>query len=236
MRRTLAILALGFLVLLAGCGGTAVDDAALNESAEYDWETSAAVTVTAEGSEYRAVYTLDNDSEVELSLHDELLGRQPVSISAVKFRYENGTVVNASALNVEERDRRTVVTFPESEGQFAYTSRSGSRTLMVPVMTNRSHEIILPEGMRIAMPVFGGANPGGFEKDTRDDRLHLTWSSMEADRIEVDYYLERDLILYGGLIALLVLVSGAGVVYYRAKIRRLEEARRAAGLDVEDEK
>lgn len=236
MRRLLAILALGFLVLLAGCGGTAVDDAALNESADYDWDTSAAVTITAEGTEYRAVYTLDDESEVRLSVHDELLGRQPVSISAVQFRYENGTVVNATALSVEERDKRTVVSFPAEEGQFAFTARSSSRSLTVPVMTNRSHEIILPEGMRTSVPVFGGADPGGYETEIRDDRVHLTWESIETDRITVDYYQSRDLLLFAGLLGILVLVSLGGIAYYRSQIRRLEEQRTEAGLDVEDDR
>ncbi|MGM0397952.1 MAG: DUF5803 family protein [Halobacteriota archaeon] len=235
MRRLLAILALGFLVLLAGCGGTAVDDAALNESAEYDWDTDAAVTVTVEGSEYRTVYTLDEESDVQLSIRDELLGRQPVSISAVQFRYENGTVANASALTVEERNKRTVVEFPAEEGQFAYTARSSSRSLTMPVMTNRSHEVILPEGMRISVPVFGGADPGDYEAEIRDDRVHLTWSSVEADRISIDYYQERDLLLFAGLLGLLVLVTGGGIAYYRSQIQRLEEERTAAGLDFDEE-
>ncbi|MFW6265256.1 MAG: DUF5803 family protein [Halanaeroarchaeum sp.] len=235
MRRLLAILALGALLVLAGCGGTAVDEAALNESAEYDWNTTAAVTVTAEGSEYRAVYTLDDEKEVELSIHDELLGQQPVSISAAQFRYENGTVANASALTVEERDKRTVVEFPAEEGQFAYTAQSSSRSLMIPVTTNRSHEVILPEDMRISVPVFGGADPGGYETEIRDDQVHLRWSSVEADRISVDYYQERDLLLFAGLFGFLVLVSVGGLAYYRSQIQRLEDERSAAGLEFDDE-
>lgn len=235
MRRLLAVIALGTLVVLAGCGGTAVNDRALNESASYDWDTSTAVSVTDDGSEYRAVYTLDNESELELSLHDELLGRQPLTISAVKFRYSNGTVVNASALEVEQRAKFTLISFPASEGQFAYTSPAGARTLTAPVLTDRSHEVVLPPKMRISLPVFGGANPGGYETEIRDDRVHLTWSSIESERITVDYYRERDILLFGGIVGVMALVAGFGVVYYRAKIRQLEEERTKAGLDVEDE-
>ncbi|AKH97661.1 DUF5803 family protein [Halanaeroarchaeum sulfurireducens] len=236
MRRTLAIVGLVGLVFLAGCGGTAVDDAALNESAEYDWNTTEAVTITVEHSEYRYVYTLDDDSEVRLALRDELLGTQPVSISAVKFRYQNGTVANASALSVEEQNKHTVVTFPESAGQFAYTASSPARSLTVPVVTNRSHEVRLPPDMRISLPVFGGANPSGFESANQGERVVLTWSSIESDRIEVDYYQERDLLLFAGLLGVLVLVAGAGVAYYRSRLRRLQEERIAAGFGVDDER
>lgn len=235
MRRTLAILGLVGLVVLAGCGGTAVDEEALNESAEYDWETESDVTVTVENSQYRYVYTLENDSEIRLSVHDELLGTQPVPVSAVKFRYENGTVVNASALEVEQANDNTVVTFPEREGQFAYTSQSTSRTLTVPVVTNRSHEVILPPGMRTTFPVFGGANPGNYETEIRDDQAHLIWSSIESDTITVDYYQQRDLVLFAGLVGVILVLGGLGYLYYRAQIRKLEEERSDADLDVDGE-
>lgn len=235
MRRVLALLALGALVVLAGCGGTAVDERALNESASYDWNTSTAVAVTVEGTEYQAVYSLDDESEMELSLHDELLGRQPVPISAVQFRYPNGTVVDASAITVEQRPDFTLVSFPADEGQFAYTAASGARTVTVPVTTDRSHEVVLPPRMRISLPVFGGANPGGYERTISDDRVHLTWSSVESDQITVDYYRVRDILIFGGLLGALSLVGLLGVAYYRRQIRRLENERSAAGLDVEDD-
>ena len=236
MRRTLAILGLVGLVMLAGCGGTAVDDEALNESAEYDWDTENAVTVTVDGSSYQYVYTLDDENETRLSIHDELLGTQPVRISAVKFQYQNGTVVNATVLDVEQKNERTVVTFPEREGQFAFTSQSTARNLILPVVTNRSHEVILPPGMRTSVPVFGGATPGNYESEIRDDQEHLVWSSVETDRITIDYYQQRDLILFAGLLGVVVLLGGLGYMYYRAQIRQLEEERTAANLDVEDDR
>lgn len=235
MRRTLALVGLLVMVVLAGCTGSVVREADLQKQATYDWNTSAAVTVTVSGSQYQTVYTLDNESEVALSIHDELSGTQPIPISAVKFRYTNGTVVNASALTVEEKDRQTVVTFPAREGQFAYTAETGSRNLLVPALTNRSHEVVLPPGMRIGFPIFGGATPGGYETTITDDRVHIRWSSVSTDRISVDYYAERDLYIFAGVVALLLLVAGGGALYYRSVIRRLEAQREAAGLDVEDD-
>jgi len=235
MRRTLAVVGLLVLVVLAGCTGSVVRQADLQKQATYDWNTSAAVTVNVTGTQYQTVYTLDNESQIALSIHDQLSGTQPIPISAVKFRYPNGTVVNASALTVEEKDRQTVVTFPASEGQFAYTAESGSRNLLIPSLTNRSHEVVLPPGMRIGFPIFGGATPGGYETTITDDRVHLHWSSVPTDRITVDYYYERDLYVFAGVVALLLLVAGGGALYYRSIIKRLEDQREAAGLEVEED-
>ncbi|MFB6134869.1 MAG: DUF5803 family protein [Halanaeroarchaeum sp.] len=235
MRRLLAIVGLIGLLVLAGCTGSAIDQQALSESATYDWNTSEAVTVTVHEERYQFVYTLTNDSTVRLSVHDQLAGTQPVSISAVKFRYENGTIVTARALRVEVVDQRTVVTLPATEGQFAYTARSGTRSLTVPVVTERSHEVILPPGMRISFPIFGTVDPGGYETELRNDRVHLTWSSVQADRIVVDYYAARDLLLYGGLVGVLLVVALLGVAYYRLQIRRLAERRSQAGLDFDED-
>ncbi|MFB6132614.1 MAG: DUF5803 family protein [Halanaeroarchaeum sp.] len=234
MKRVLALLGLGTLVLLAGCGGTAVNERALNESASYDWNTSTAVAVTVNGTEYRAVYTLQNRSEMKLSLHDELLGRQPVPISAVQFRYPNDTVVDATAIVVERHPDFTVVRFPANEGQFAYTAPASDRSVTVPVTTNRSHEVVLPPHMRISLPVFGGATPGGFERSIRNDRVHLTWPSVESEQITVDYYRKRDLVLFGAVLGALSLVGVLGGVYYRRQIHRLEDERSAYDLGIEN--
>lgn len=235
MRRVLALLALLGLVVLAGCTGGAVNQADLQKNATYDWNTSAAVTVNASTSQYQAVYELDNDSSVRLSLHDDFSGTQPLSIAAVKFRYPNGTVVGADALDVSEQDRETVVSFPAREGAFAYTADSGPRNLLVPVVTNRSHEVSLPPGMRVSLPIVGGVTPGGYETSISGDRVVLRWESVERGPISIDYYYERDLLLFGGLVLLLVLVAGGGAAYYYSIISRLENRRAAAGLDVEDE-
>ncbi|MFB6125069.1 MAG: DUF5803 family protein [Halanaeroarchaeum sp.] len=235
MRRALALSALLGMVVLAGCTGGAVNQAALQKNATYDWNTSAAVTVNASTSQYRAVYTLENDSSVRLSLHDELGGTQPIAISAVKFRYPNGTVVGADALDVSEQNRETVVTFPAREGKFAYTADSGPRNVLLPVVTNRSHEVSLPPGMRVSLPIVGGVTPGGYETRLSGDRVVVTWESVERGPISIDYYYERDLVLFGALVLVLVLVAAAGAAYYYSMIGRLADQREAAGLDVEDE-
>ncbi|MFB6082030.1 MAG: DUF5803 family protein [Halanaeroarchaeum sp.] len=235
MRRGLAIVGLVVLVGLAGCTGGVVQESALREDATYDWTTSAAVTVNASTSQYQFVYSFQNRSEIRLSTHSQLGGTNPIPISAIQFRYPNGTVVGADAIDVAERNQQTVVTFPADTGQFAYTAQKGPRSLTVPVVTNRSHEVVLPPGMRISLPVLGGATPGGYETRLQGDRVHLTWESVETNSLMVDYYYERDLMLFGGLILVLVVVGGLGMAYYWRIIRGLEDQRASAGLDLDED-
>ena len=236
MRRRLAVLAVLAIVVLAGCTGGVVSEEELAEDATYDWETNATVTVDVDGSSYQAVYQIRDRSSVELYHLGTLGGEEPIPIRAIQFRYSNGTVANASAMDVAEQNSRTVVTFPEDEGQFAYTANSPSGDLFFPVVTNGSYEVILPPGTRISAPIIGAAQPGGYEKTVNEDRVHLFWESPSADEINVTYYLERDLYIFGGLIALLGLVALAGVVYFRYQLRNLEEERESSGLDMEDER
>ncbi len=235
MNRAVPILAVLGLVVLAGCTGGVVSEEELAEEATYSWDTDARATINVTGSEYRAVLVLENKSTVELYQVGEIGGEEPLPIRAIQFRYPNGTVVNASKIGVEEADSRTVVELPQSEGTFAYTTRSGSGDLLVPVVVNGSHEVILPPGTRIDVPIIGVAEPRGYDSNVVDDRVHLYWDSVESDTITVSYYLERDLYLFGGLLGLVVFVAGAGWLYFRYQLRDLEAERAESGLEVEDD-
>lgn len=234
MRRTLAVIGLLALVVLAGCGGGVVSEEALSEEATYEWETGADATINVTGSEFQAVLTVDNQSTVELYRRAELGGEEPVPISAIKFRYRNGTVLNASAIEVSESDSRTIVDLPAGEGQFAYTGSARSGELFVPVAVNGSHEVILPAGTRISAPIISGVEPGGYESVIEDDRVHIRWETITSDTITVSYYLERDLYLFVGLIGLVAAIAGGGWLYFRYQLRDLRTERAEAGLDMED--
>lgn len=236
MRRALAVAALAGMLVLAGCAGSVMQQPEATEKTHsYDWNTSASVTVTADNSSYRAVYDVEDDRRLNLSLRSEFGGREPLEVRNVAFRYENGTVVNESEIAIETTNRRTEITFPASNGSVAYTADSASRSLRVPVVGNRSHEVILPPGMRIGFPIFGGAVPGGYDRTIENDRVHLTWSSIDSSVISVDYYLDRDLYLFGGFVGVVGIVTGLGLVYYRWRIRRLEAARSRVGLGADED-
>ncbi len=238
-RRTLALLALAALAALAGCAGFGggLDEERLARNASYDWNTTADVTVTVAGEEYQAVYEVENGTPVEAFRRETLGGRSPVEVAAVQFRYPNGTVVGASAIDVEQADSRVVIRPPAGEGKLAYSAPADAGRFSLPVTVAGSHEVVLPPGRRVGNPVFGDVNPGGFDPSTDDrDRVHLRWSSLEEGSITVRSYLQRDLYLFAGLLGLLLVVSLGGVVYYRIQIRRLERQREEAGLDVDLER
>lgn len=235
-RRTFALLALAALAALAGCAGFGggVDEERLARNASYDWNTTADVTVTVEGDEYQAVYEVENGTPVEAFRRETLGGRSPIEVAAVKFRYPNGTVVNSSAIEVEQVDNRVVIRPPADEGRLAYSAPADGGRFSLPVTTTGSYEVVLPPGRRVSNPVFGDVEPDGFESSRDDrDRVHLHWSHLEEGSITVRSYLQRDLYLFGGLIAVLVVVSLGGVAYFRLQIRQLEKEREEAGLDVD---
>lgn len=228
---------LGLLVLLvtAGClGGTpAPSEEDLAKEQDYGWDHDATVTIDVGGDEYETVANVSDQETVHLATRDGFGGRSPLYISAVRFRYPNGTVVGPDAMSVYTSDSWTVVEFPAENGTFAYTADTGRRSVTIPVGFEGSHEVALPSGMRVSFPVFGVVEPGGYEKTIEDDRVHVRWDSMESDSITLKYYLQQDLLIFGGLVGLLAAVALGGVVYFRKRIRGLEHDREEQGLDVE---
>jgi len=239
MNRWKAALGVLAVVALAGCAGTglggapAPSDEQLAQNATYDWNDSADVTLNVTGGQYKTVADVNGTERVRLASTSGFAGRNPVQISAVQFRYENGTVVGADAIDVATRDQRTVVDLPAANGTFAYTGSAGSRAVNAPLDFEGSHEVVLPAGMRVSFPVFGDVSPDGYEKSVVDNRVHLRWASLSSATVSAEYYLLRDLYIFGGLVGVLSLAALGGVVYYRMRIRRLEREREDAGLDYE---
>jgi hypothetical protein len=238
MRKAAVALAVAALAVTAGClgggGGSGPSEEQLEADATYQWQTDADVAVNVTGGQYTVVATVDNETEVRLASRDTFGGRTPLSISAVQFRYPNGTVVDADAIDVATRNSRTVVTLPARDGQFAYRGNAGSRSVSIPVPVEGSHEVTLPAGMRVSVPVLSVVEPSGYRKTVEDNRVVLRWESLDGGRVSAQYYLQRDLFLFAGIIAVLSLAAVLGVVYYRTRIRRLEDEREDAGLDVEE--
>lgn len=230
-RRLLAVAALLALVTLGGCvGGPGAS--AVPDNTTYDWQTNATatdVTVNVTQDYYYAVYEVENRSTVAFSRPSELGGRTGITVGNPAFRYANGTVTHN--VSVDSQSSQTVVTLPAERGQLAYTSPSPTRSVIVPVAVNGSYDVALPPGMRAELPILGSVTPSGYALEIREDRAHYQWASIDAQVIEIQYYLQRDAYIFAGLLVLLAIVAVVGTLYLRRQVQELEQRRRDAGLE-----
>lgn len=246
-RRLLGAFALATLILSSGCLGIFGPDSVSDEqldaepSEPYAWNASvdAHITVT-EDAQFRAVYQL-NGSSVELYRRDGFGGRNAIPISAVRYRYPNGTVVAGSEFDergggIERtRDEVRVQTPADGGGKLAFTSESSPKRFTLPTFVEGSYEVVLPPDRRIDFPVFGSATPRGYETFQRGDRTHVRWDEVTSRSVIVQFYHQRDLYIFGGLAGVLLLVGGGGALYYHRQLEALRNQRREVGLDVEDD-
>lgn len=234
MKRLLVVFALVGLVVMAGClGGGVVDEAAIDEPATYEWDTDAAASVNITGGTYQAVLNLDNGTNVSLFGPGEFGGEAALPVHAVKYQYPNGTVRNASVLSITEANERTIIEAPTEGGQIAYTAQVRSSDLYLPVAVNGSHEVTLPPGSEVGFPIIGGATPGGYSVDRGDERITLHWDNPETEIITIDYYQERNLFVFGGLLGVAGLIAAVGIMYFRAQLQSLAARRNEMGFQDE---
>ncbi|MFC6732249.1 MULTISPECIES: DUF5803 family protein [unclassified Haladaptatus] len=238
MRRRL--LALALLVLLtasAGCMGIfgpgEVDQQRLNEDASYDWNTSANATIDVRSGEYQSVYVVSNQSEIEFYERDGFGTERPLEISALKFQYENGTVVNASTLDVSQTRNRLIVGLPAADGKVAFTGAAQGKSFATPTFVTGTYEVILPPGMRVDYVPLAQVQPGGYETRLEDNRVHITWDDVQSRAIVLRWYLDRDLTIFATAAAGLAIAGVVGAFYYLRQIRVLRERREDLGLSVD---
>lgn len=246
-RRLLALAAVVGMLALSGCLGFFGDDSVPAERLDeepagegYAWNESADVHLTVQAdSTFQGVYSM-NGTELTLYRNDGLGGQNPLDVRAVRYRYPNGTVINGSTLaergNVEETRDEVVITTPEEGGELAFTAGSTPKRFSLPTYVDGSYEVVLPPDRRASAPVFGRIRPGGSETTVDDrNRAHITWEDVTTDRVLVQFYLQRDLTLFGGLVAVFSVVALVGLAYFRRKLRELREQREELGLDVDVE-
>lgn len=217
-----------------------IDADAAASDVEYDWNTSADATFRIDADEYRAVYTVPADrTSVPVYRFARFNNRRSIDPVGVKFRYANGTVINASspALSFEKRRQVTEITVPDDPGQLAYTGPKTGKRVRLPAVIDGSYEVVLPPEARVDIFLMGRVSPGASDRRFEDGRVHLTWAAGEVrtERIVVRYYLVRDLWLFGGLLGIGVVTAVVGLSYYAFQLRRVRRRRREVGLDTETE-
>jgi len=250
-RRTLALVALVGLVATSGClgaitGGSPTDAERLDEppESEYAWnpDTDVRITITKEAN-YRAVYDASAGGfgeQINLSSTDALGTKRPLTISSLRYRYPNGTVVNGSEFEAHGGDVYTannelVVEPPGEGGQVAFSGESTPKRFSLPVYAEGSYTVVLPPNRRVAVPLFGQVVPEPNEKQVGGDRLHLHWDEVTAPSMLIRYYIQRDIKIFGALAGGLAIVATVGLFHYRRRIQALRETREEMGLGVEDD-
>lgn len=249
-RLVLGTAALAFLLVTSGCLGAItgpqdVSDDRLNEAPpvdSYAFESDRDVHITVtENAEFAAVYEM-NESSIELFRRDGFGGRNAISVSALRYQYENGTVLNGTQLKarggtVKQTREAVTVTLPtdaDSDGKLAFTSSSSPKRFSLPTYVKGSYEVVLPPDRRVDFFLFGQIRPNADEQFVDDSsRTHLQWENVDTESILVQFYLQRDLYIFGGIAAALVVVAGGGLAYYKRQIEALRERRQDMGLSVD---
>lgn len=263
MRRGLALLAVAFLAFTAGCagvfGGGSIADEKLDKqpSEPYEWNasTDAHIDVSSNAT-FQAVYRVPgNRSQMKLYRTDGFGGRNPLPVRAVRYRFPNGTVINGSEFDeyggsIKKTNSNVVVTFPAGHeeaanvtsgnasgeiARFAFTSDSTPKRFSLPTFRKGSYEVVLPPDRRVGFFLFGSVVPGDYNKSINEEtsRLHIRWQNVDSDTILVRFYLQRDLTIFGAVVALLAVIGVLGAGYYARQIRQLREQREEYGLDVD---
>lgn len=239
MNRTLALGSLLLVVLLSGClaGGGDISQEDLTAEQDYEWETNETVTfnLSVSSNSYTAVVDVTNQSNLTVHRRNAFTGENPVKLEALQFRFQNGTVVNATHENLTATTRSddTRIGLPAENGTVAYTAPRSGRTFSVPVSVEGSYRLDLPRGTRVSIPVLSRVSPRGYESTLDDGRPRIRWETLERGNIVVRYYLVRDLYLFGTLFIIGTTLGVAGTIYYWRQIRRLKQRREEVDLDVD---
>lgn len=270
-RLLLGVVGLALLATAAGCssflGPGEANPADLAAEESYAWNQSADAFLEVNENNVTAVYRVANrttgrlnatDPTIEIYTRDTLGTEQPEEISAVQFRYPNGTHVafrendgNATAvvaypngtttdapqlMTVDRTRDRTVVGLPaNATGRLGVTVPKNGKQVTTPAYVAGSYEMVLPERAEVGVPLLAQVRPGTDDRRTIDGQVHLFWDEMTVESLVVRYYLGRDLLLFGGLAIGGSAIGIAGAAYYMLQLRETRRKREEVGLDVDIE-
>lgn len=259
-RRLLVALALVVIVGLSGCttifGSDVGDPATLSEDAEYEYDTGSDAFITINRENYTAVYNVSakvtgDERTIELWRTNAFSIENPLEISAIQFRYTNGTIVryvdgeavvihadgteeSTDALAVDTTRQRTIVQLPDEEGHLAFTAPKSGKEIAIRTPVHGSYEVALPPGRDAQIPLLSRVHPSNDDRVVVGDRVHLQWDEVDTSVIVIQWYLDRDLWLFGGLAVVAGFAGVIGSAYYYRQIKRAETRREEEGFEIGD--
>lgn len=268
-RLALGLLGVGLLALTAGCtsflgpGEPDPGDLAANET--YEWDTGVSADIDVNKRNVTAVFAVANrtdgldDADPTFRFYGRgtLATEQPQRLTAVQFRYPNGTHVTFETidgearsvvtytngttaqlpvLRVERTTDRTVVHLPANEsGQLGVTLPKEGKQVTLPSYVEGSYRMQLPENARVGVPLLSQVRPSASNRTMNGEELILSWENVEAPTLVVRYYLQRDLLLFGGLAIGATIIGIGGALYYYRQVRATQRKREEVGLDIDIE-
>ena len=241
MMRRLALLGLVVAMIpLGGCttlfGPGEPDPEKLNESAEYEWNEDHNASIVVEENQFRAVYNVGNASELRTYRQDALGQESHLEVSAVQYRYPNGTIIRAndSRLSVSQTRDRTILDVPnESGGRVAFSAPRQGKQLALPVFVGGKTELTLPPGARVGVPLLSKVSPPTDDRSVTNNRMTLFYENVTAQNMNVRYYLQRDLWIFGSILGGAIVIGTGGALYYLRQIKKLKRRREETAIDID---
>ena len=145
-------------------------------------------------------------------------------------------MINASSdrLNARNEGQRTNITFPQENGTVAFTApRPNAKRFSTPLFVEGSHEVLLPPQARVGIPLLSKVSPARDSVDVTDGRMTVRWDNVDRGPIIVRYYLQRDILLFGGVDGVLAVGGVVGGLYYFRQLRVIQRKRDEFDIDID---
>jgi len=203
-----------FLVICAGCQTISImePEPSSPDPLAYAplWDHSEDALFQLEQKQYQAVYSIKNESKVDLYRIHRINTKKPLDLSNVQFRHPNGTIIFEDKLLIERSRFSTSITLPNSPGKLGFTSPRSGKSFQAPVIFSGNYVVILPNDSDVSISLLSKVSPSNYTTTFTSNQLYLHWTDPSSEAIYVQYYLARDAQLLAGLL----LFCGTSIVLY----------------------
>tara|TARA_A100001037_G_scaffold306560_1_gene352688 strand:+ start:11723 stop:12436 length:714 start_codon:yes stop_codon:yes gene_type:complete len=174
------------------------------------WNSNETAVFVMDKNQYRAVYSVENSSEIELYRIHRINTKKPLSISDVQFKHTNGTIAFESEIHIEQNRSFTLVTLPSKNGKLAFTSPRSGKSFQAPIALSGNYTVILPKDSDISISLLSKVIPSNHTTTLSPNQPKIRWENLSGGAIHVQYYLIRD----SQLLAALLLLCSVSLLFY----------------------